>query len=1159
MGMRIRRRFRELAVATAFCLTVLWPGIATAAPKPEIFVQTGHASHVTSLAFSNDGRTVLTGGFDAVLKRWDLISGREIRTYRGHQDYVHDVALSPDGRQAASVGNDDRVILWDLETGQALRTFRDGIAVTAVAFLASGEIVTGNYSGEVKLWDVRRDSPRELRSARLNAAYRQVLALKELPGGRLLLVASKAGFTVVDLGRDALVRAFGEQRQSTRGIQGVALSSDGALALSAIGGQVTLWDVRTGQVIRSDSGHGHGASLSFSPDGRHFVTAGNGVLKLWETDSGREVTSVRHFGLAWATFALDTRHVLTGGGAGYDDGTIKVWDISRQGVPLGKVHSGSPAERAGLVAGDWVVEAGGKAVTSWEAWVDIVQAHPEREMSVTVERAGQTVTLKATPASVRRKDEQGRERTVGVIGVDLGQTQWVRSLGESLGITAMALSSDGRQVMTGREQGWIQTWDLATGRQTGLLRQGTEEVAALAVSPQGGRFLTGAGDRVLLWEATKSAPIKDFEQPGQNKGWSSDVNALAWSADGRRVLSAGSGRVLLLDMEALRPLATLQLGHDFSVFAVAFSPDGRYGFSGDGMGGVQVWELAAARRVRTLDHGPSVRGIALSPDGRRLVSGGSLHSVFGNYQDTLKLWDWSTGQLLHDFGDYKKTVNAVRFSADGRYVLTGGDELLLWEAQTGRVIHTFAGHVGDVGAVAFLPDGRRVLSAGDDGTVRLWELASGRELAQLVGFNNGEWIAATPEGYYEASPGGDAQLNVRVGNAVYGIENYREAFFRPDLVKIALGGGSLAGYRTLVQVALPPSVEIVDPPATISADRVTIRLRLKDNGGGIGDVRLYLNGTAVAMEGRAVAIVPAANRESTRTFDLTLTAGHNVIAAVAFNGDNSMQGDAATLTVNAVFTTAAKPSLHALVIGIDTFKNPKLKLQYPAADAALFAETLKAAAMGLFGEVRIQTLTGVEATTNEAILKAVERYRSLRPEDLFVFYIASHGTVEEGEYFLITSNVGSLRTERLRSDALSQNRLKEMLANLPATKKLIVIDTCNAGALGEAIQTAMLTRGMSEDTALKILGRAVGSTILAASTSLQEALEGYRGHGLFTYVLVEGLKGKADKGKTGFIKTTELADYLDDQVPLLAEQVFNRAQYPTISISGQAFPIGRVP
>ena len=146
----------------------------------------------------------------------------------------------------------------------------------------------------------------------------------------------------------------------------------------------------------------------------------------------------------------------------------------------------------------------------------------------------------------------------------------------------------------------------------------------------------------------------------------------------------------------------------------------------------------------------------------------------------------------------------------------------------------------------------------------------------------------------------------------------------------------------------------------------------------------------------------------------------------------------------------------------------------------------------------------------------------------------------------------------MKSDALSQVQLKELVANIPSTKKLIVIDTCNAGQLGQAMQVALLTRGMSEDTAMKVLSRAVGSTILSASTSVQEALEGYQGHGLFTWALVQGLQGKADKGKTGYIRTTDLAAYVEHEVPDLAEKIFKRAQFPTVSISGQGFPLGKV-
>lgn len=435
-----------------------------------------------------------------------------------------------------------------------------------------------------------------------------------------------------------------------------------------------------------------------------------------------------------------------------------------------------------------------------------------------------------------------------------------------------------------------------------------------------------------------------------------------------------------------------------------------------------------------------------------------------------------------------------------------------------------------------------------------------RQLADLYTFEDGEWIIITPDGYYNASANGDKYLNVRVGSNVYGIENYRETFFRPDLVKLALAGGSLQGYRTLADVKQPPRVSIVQTAATATGESYKLTLKLEEQGGGIGDLRLFLNGSAVVLDNsRSLKAVQKEGGGATyRSYTLKLSPGSNSIRAVAFNADNSMQSNEAVHQVSASFTAIRKPTLHALVIGVQEFRNPKLQLKYAVADAHLFADTLRKGASGLFEEVKVTLLTTREATNRDAVISALQRFQMVNPDDLFILYIASHGTVDEGEYFLITSNVGALSTQKLKSDALSQTELKELVANIPSTKKLIVIDTCNAGQLGQAMQTALLTRGMSEDTAMKVLSRAVGSTILSASTSLQDALEGYQGHGLFTWALVQGLQGKADKGRTGYVKTTDLAAYVEDEVPNLAEKIFKRAQFPTVSISGQGFPVGQV-
>jgi uncharacterized caspase-like protein len=138
---------------------------------------------------------------------------------------------------------------------------------------------------------------------------------------------------------------------------------------------------------------------------------------------------------------------------------------------------------------------------------------------------------------------------------------------------------------------------------------------------------------------------------------------------------------------------------------------------------------------------------------------------------------------------------------------------------------------------------------------------------------------------------------------------------------------------------------------------------------------------------------------------------------------------------------------------------------------------------------------------------------------------------------------------------LSKEELAELMANIHSTKKLIVIDTCHAEALGKTMLVSLLSRGVEDVAALKALSRAEGITVLAASTSTQQALEDYQGHGLFTYVVAQGLMGKGDADQNGIVNTLALADYVERQVPEIAQQHFNHRQYATTEKSGQGFPL----
>jgi WD40 repeat protein len=730
-------------------------------------------------------------------------------------------------------------------------------------------------------------------------------------------------------------------------------------------------------------------------------------------------------------------------------------------------------------------------------------------------------------------------------------------------------SKDGKTIASG---GWDQTvrlWDSTNGKEVRRLQGHTGKVAKVAFSPDSKTIFSGSHDGTLRqWDLAHAVEIRKFDDFAS--GPNANFDPFSFSPDGKYVLMTRSGKTQsLYDVKSGNKVKDYP--GEYPVISAAYSPDSKYVLLVEyNKWGNAFFSLQSAdtgrQQWRTKIVSSFIGPYAVfSNDGRFIASTNTHGQTIWSLSDSVNVIDAQTGVQIRRFGEQTGAFSVLKFSPDGKYVLTGDvhHTYRLWDFKTGTMVRQWLGDQGQSRAMlsasaAFSPDGRKIVTA-DDATIRICDVSTGDELATMIAFENGEWLVSTPNGYYNSSEKGDQYLSVTVGGKPYSISQLRESFYRPDLVKLALSGGSLKEFKKMADIQEPPSVAIVDSPKSINKDEAVITLKITDAGGGIGDVRLYLNGSAIILDGaRGVAIVPKSSGPVYKTYTVKLTNGLNTIRAIAFNTENTMQSSDAIHEITATFKSINKPTMYALVIGINDFKNPKLKLTYPVADAELFANTLTDGAKGLFDKVIIKKLVTSQETTKENIVKELRAYRSLNPDDLFVFYVASHGTVDDGEYFLITSNVGSTRTGKLRSDAITQTLFKELVSNIPATKKLIIIDTCNAGALGDAIQTAMLTRGMSEDTAMKILSRAVGSTILSASTSVQEALEGYQGHGLFTYVVSEGLKGKADKGKSGFVKTNELAVYVDDEVPVLAERVFKRAQYPTANTNGMGFPIGKV-
>ena len=173
--------------------------------------------------------------------------------------------------------------------------------------------------------------------------------------------------------------------------------------------------------------------------------------------------------------------------------------------------------------------------------------------------------------------------------------------------------------------------------------------------------------------------------------------------------------------------------------------------------------------------------------------------------------------------------------------------------------------------------------------------------------------------------------------------------------------------------------------------------------------------------------------------------------------------------------------------------------------------------------------------------------------DVFVLFLAGHGMNLDGKYYFIPWELVYQNEDSVRKNSLSQEKLQKLLSKVSALKSMILLDTCNSGAYAK-----FASRGLAEKTAMNKLMRATGRATLAGSSESQVALEGYMNHGVFSYVVIQALRGFADKkgNNNGEISINELAEYVCDKVPKLTFKKWGFEQFPMQALYGRSFPIG---
>jgi eukaryotic-like serine/threonine-protein kinase len=576
-----------------------------------------HRSTVMAVAFSPDGKTIATGGWDNTAQLWDAATGQPIGPRLEHWGEVFSLAFSPDGKTIMT-GCKDRpnaARFWDAATGKPIgKPLSYPEAVWVVAFSPDRKtILTGDSDG-ARLWD---------------AATRE-LAGKPMP--------------------------------HPGAVSSAAFSPDGKTILTGCTDDTArLWDAGTGQPIGPPIGQplgpsvvAWGCSVAFSPHGKTILTGSRDkTARLWDAATRRPIgPPMTHSGAVYSVaFSPDGKTILTG----CEDGTAQMWDSATA------QRMGRPRHHQGAV---WVVafSPDGKTMLTGSAdgtarlWGSEVDQPISRPLDHDVLLAGSAFSSDGKTLLTARAD--GRLRRWDATSGQL--LERAVTLGHDIG--AMALSSDGKTILTSGLDKTARLWDAGTGRPVGQPMTHSHLIWCVALSPDGKTVVTGRlAKTAQQWDTGTGRPI------GQPMTHSGLVYAVAFSPDGTTVLTGSyDNTARLWDAGTGQPIGP-PMTHRGYVLSVAFSPDGKTILTGSLDNTARLWDAGTGQPIGPpMTHSSGVWSVAFSPDGKAILS--------GSLDNAARLWDAGTGQpigppMTHRLiGDYG--VTRVAFSPDGRFLLT---------------------------------------------------------------------------------------------------------------------------------------------------------------------------------------------------------------------------------------------------------------------------------------------------------------------------------------------------------------------------------------------------------------------------------------------------------------------------------------------------------
>ncbi|MCL4267354.1 MAG: TIR domain-containing protein [Anaerolineae bacterium] len=625
-----------------------------------------HEDWVNKVTFSPDGSRLLSASDDGTAVLWDVAAGEQLLSLP-HDGWVFTAALSPDGSLIATGDaqnlEDDSyagdVTIWDTATGEIVHQFPHQDWINDVEFSPDGRYLAyGVYDGTVRVVNVRTGT--------LVLGTNQTAAVWDVtfsPDGSILVSSDDNGRAWVwDMNNPQVVVTLSHDGP----VYGATFSPNGErLATFSDDGTARIWNRFNWLRVATVFHENWIVDATFSPDSQILATASaDGAARLWQPHTGKQLFELKHQAFVNdITFSPNGKWVVTAS----DDNTAILWDVTT-GQEVSNMIQEAPVFTAAFSPDGDLLATGdlNGIIAMWDVTKDTAEisraTHPNVVNDLTLTSDG-TQLITVSTDGLRTWD-------MGALQAgDLASAQATRFITADQPLQTVALSPDDQTAAAAGQNRSVWLWNILTG-EIGPTLAADQTVSALAFSPDG-RLLatTGAeaslnGNLVItVWDTTTGEAMFDPIRP------LSRVSDIIFTPDGEYIVTAEDhGRVQFYN--ATTGELDQQFHHNEAVYALAFSPDGRFLAAGTD-NATRVWNVNTGRPEADLFHNRPVRSLAFTPNNNFLLTG----SEDGN----LRIWElgtWIELGRIHQ-GD---AVNALVIHPNGRLLLTTNSILaILWD------------------------------------------------------------------------------------------------------------------------------------------------------------------------------------------------------------------------------------------------------------------------------------------------------------------------------------------------------------------------------------------------------------------------------------------------------------------------------------------------